>query len=108
MDHKKDYVLDMIIKNLEDVNASLDNLSKYTTDEIMHIKIELSKLTEELKQMKSHPCPKSPELVKEIIETERLRHAAKQPKERRDIALWVVAIVGGIITILFGREKFLK
>src|SRR5574343_414553 len=100
MDAKRDYVLDMIIKNLEDVNSSLDKLTKYTTEEIGHIKIELTKLTEDIKAMKTHPCPKSPELIKEIIETERLKYDARQPKEKREIILWVVAVVGGAVSIV--------
>ena len=108
MDAKRDYVLDMIIRNLEDVNNSLDKLTKYTTEEIGHIKIELTRLTEEFKAMKTHPCPKNPELIKEIIETERLKYKAKTPKEKREIILWVVAVVGGTVSIMLGLYTLLK
>jgi len=101
MDAKRDYVLDMIIKNLEDVNSSLDKLSKYTTDEVGYIKIELIRLTEDIKQMKSHPCPKSPELIREIISTERLKLRSAQPKKFMEIVGWVVAVSVGFLTIYF-------
>lgn len=108
MDAKRDYVLDMIIRNLEDVNNSLDKLTRYTNDEVSHIKIELMKLTEEIRQMKEHPCPRDASKVREIIETERLKYEAKRPKEKREIILWVVAVVGGTVSIMLGLYTLLK
>ena len=108
MDAKRDYVLDLIIKNLDDVNASLDKLSTYANGEIAGIKVELANLIHEIKMLKDRPCPRNTTALIEIIENDRLKYRSKQPKKFMEIVGWVVAVAVGFITIYFAIEKIIK
>jgi hypothetical protein len=101
MDEKRNYVLDMIIKNLDDVNENLEKLSTFTKDEVSHIRIELTNLIQEVKQLKERPCPRNPEALRDCIETERLKYQSKQPKKFMEIVGWVVAVAAGVLTLYY-------
>jgi hypothetical protein len=104
---RKNYVLDMIIKNLDEVNESLDKLASFTNTEISHIRAELATLISDVKQLKERPCPRNKETLIEIIEVERLKYLSKRPKKFMEIIGWVVAVAVGFLTIYFAIEKIL-
>ena len=98
-DTKKNYVLDMIIKNLDDVSSSLDSLSKFTNGEVSSIKVELAKVIEDVKSLQSKKCPINAQSVVEIVNVERLKHDAKKPKEIRELVSWVLAVVSTSVAL---------
>jgi hypothetical protein len=98
---RKNYLIEVIIKNLEELSGSLNELTNYTKDEIKIIKVEFEKLISDVKMLKERPCPRNPEALKEVIEVERLKYNARRPKEFREVFLWGVTIVSAFVAMYF-------
>jgi hypothetical protein len=102
------YIIDVMINQIEQLNNGLDRLSNYSKDEIGAIKLKLSDVMNDVETLKSRPCPRNPVAIKEIIEVEKLKSDAKRPEKTRNILLWIVSIVGGSLAIYFGLKDIFK
>ena len=96
-----DYFLARILKNLDDVSDILEKFRNDYNDEVKKIREDLITVKQEVINLRNRTCPRSPEVLKDIIEVERLRHQAKQPKKIMEIIGWVVTITGGLIALYY-------
>ena len=96
-----DYLLERILKNLDDVSEILEKFRSEYNNEVKKIREDLITVKQEVISLRNRTCPRSPEILKEIIEVERLRHQAKQPKKIMEIIGWVVTITGGLIALYY-------
>ena len=96
-----DYLLERILKNLDDVSEILEKFRNDYNNEVKQIREELIHVKQEVISLRNRTCPRSPEVLKEIIEVERLRYNSKQPKKIMEIVGWVVTVTGGILAIIY-------
>lgn len=107
MNTSYDKVLDMLINQLDLLNVALDKLSNFTNKEIRDIKLDLQKLTDEMKAFREQPCPKNEKAILEIINVATLKANAKKPDKNKKTALWIFGISGGIITLIKAIYEFI-
>ena len=102
---EKNYLIEVIIKNLEELSISLHELTNYTKEEIKVIKVEFEKLIADMKMLKDRPCPRNPASVREVVEIERLRYNAGKPKKVMNTILWVVTISSALVAMYFAFKS---
>ena len=108
MDKTDDYLLQLILKNLEELTKTLNKLNNFTNGEISGLKSIIEIIKKDIDALKHQECPKNKEAILEIIDIDRLRENSKRPKQYRDVIFWIFGITGTIITITIGVMKILE
>lgn len=108
MDASTKYLLDNLTEGLSILSRSLEKLSFSTNGEFSKVRADISQVIKEIELIKAQKCPRDKPAILEIIEHERLKQQNSQPANLRAIILWIVAILGGIMSIILGLDKLIN